>query len=152
MFTKSSILHNITVLSGLMLLFAFALGGCGDKKSDDKGEDKGPDKGADMGGGGGGRGKRVAELKAAWDADKNCQALVKCCEEIKGHRWEQSIGTICKSLPQMMNFEQQVKDLVDVAWQAHHCKNVLQSVGTWGNEDNPLPAPCAAGGKPEMPK
>jgi len=149
MSTKSTLFHKLTALAGLTLLLSvFALGGCGDKKSDDKGKDKAPDMGAAPAGGG----KKAADLKAAWEADKNCQSLVKCCEEIKGTGWEQTIGALCKALPEMMNFEERAKNLVDPAFQANHCKNALQSAVMMGNDANPVPASCAAAGKPEMPK
>ena len=128
----------------LILVLSLALGGCG-KKAEDQGGG-----GAPPPAGGGGEGEKAAALKAAWEADTNCQNLEKCCEVVKGTGWEQTIGLICKSLETYKNFEEQAKNLMDPAGQAQICKATLQNAAMQGNDANPVPEPCAAAGKMQM--
>jgi hypothetical protein len=128
--------------SAWILVFALALGGCG-KKSEDKGGGTAP-AAEPAGGGGGGGGAKAAALKAAFEASADCQSLVKCCAEIVGTGWVQTIGPICEQVKTMQNFEEQANNLVDPEWQGTACTNALQAASMMGNDANPVPASCAA--------
>ncbi|MBI5501055.1 MAG: hypothetical protein HY907_12490 [Deltaproteobacteria bacterium] len=121
-----------------IVMLALALGGC--KK---KGEEA-----AGGGGGntppaaGGGNAAKAEALKAAWEANADCQSLDKCCANVPGTTWESSLGIICEQVKTYKNFEEQAKNMVDAAWQDMTCKNTLDSAGMMGNDSNPVPEGC----------
>ncbi len=129
--------------TGLWIVaLALALGGC-NKKSEEQGGGAPPAQPA-----GGAAVEKAAALKAAWEADANCLSLAKCCTEIVGTGFEQTIGPLCEQVKTFQDFEQQAENLVDPAWQSTTCKNTLEAVGMMGNASNPVPASCAPAAAP----
>ncbi|MBI5487771.1 MAG: hypothetical protein HY905_10600 [Deltaproteobacteria bacterium] len=119
-------------------MLVLAMGACKKKSEGEGGGNAAPP----PAGGGGGNAAKAAALKAAWEANADCQSLVKCCAAVPGTTWEATIGVVCEQVKTYQNFEEQANNLVDPAWQDTVCKNTLDSTGMMGNEANPVPEGC----------
>jgi hypothetical protein len=92
----------------------------------------------------GGNADRVAALEEAWNTAADCQLLARCCAGVGGTSWEQTLQPFCQQVQDLQNFEQQVENLVDPAWQTTDCRNRVTALSGMGNSANPLPPACAA--------
>ena len=85
---------------------------------------------------------RAQVLRTAFEADTNCQLLVACCGSLEGTPWQANLAPYCGQVPVLQNFEEEVRNNIDVDMQTNMCRNSVTNIQQSGNSANPIPDAC----------
>ena len=94
-----------------------------------------------------GNAEEVEALRAAFEADVNCQTLAACCASPEGQSYQAlgvSLDGFCEQVTAMQDFETQVENMAEPGYQSTLCRNRLAALAGMGNASNPLPEVCQA--------
>lgn len=132
----------------LLVVSSFSLVGCDSGDDGEEGAEESSEESESPEGATAGDAEEVEALRAAFEADTNCQILVACCASPEGQSYEGfggvGLDVVCEQVTAMQDFQNQVDNMTDAAWQSTSCRNRVAGIAGMGTASNPLPEVCQA--------